>query len=126
LVAYPFEIENTPWGCEGTLISGADGTAIGTGFQNTLDIVNSCGASGSAAELCANLTFGGYSDWYLPSKNELFVVLQNHQAINANLGFYWSSTEYDANSAWQQQRSNNFQINSTKSTTLSVRPIRSF
>ena len=60
----------TDWGCYETAISGADGTEIGTGKQNTLDIVADCATSGSAAAVCATLTSGGYSDWFLPSLDE--------------------------------------------------------
>ncbi|MBU0858641.1 MAG: DUF1566 domain-containing protein, partial [Alphaproteobacteria bacterium] len=45
--------------------------------------------------LCADLTTGGHTDWYLPSANELLVLFTNRVAIG---GFspgdkYWSSTE---------------------------------
>ena len=63
-------------GCFGTNISGADGTAIGTGAQNTIDIVNAncspyMSGNSIAANICDTLTLGGYSDWFLPSKDEL-------------------------------------------------------
>ena len=60
------------WGCYSTAISGADGTAIGTGKQNTIDIVNAgCTNTATAAIYCSGLTSDGYSDWWLPSKDEL-------------------------------------------------------
>ena len=44
----------TQWGCYATNVVGASGTSIGTGAQNTIDIVNSfCG--GAAATICSNL-----------------------------------------------------------------------
>jgi hypothetical protein len=90
------------WGCFGTAISGADGTAIGTGNQNTIDIMNGCSIAGIAARLCGDLVLGGYSDWYLPSKDELEKLVINKEAIG---GFpcesvCWSSSEYNANEAW--------------------------
>jgi hypothetical protein len=82
------------WGCYGTAISGADGIAIGTGNQNTIDIMNGCGSAGIAARICGDLVLNGYSDWYLPSYNELYKLYLNRTAIGGFGGaYYWSSSE---------------------------------
>jgi uncharacterized protein YjdB len=92
------------WGCQGTEISGADGTVVGTGNQNTIDIVNGCSTSGIAAKICADLNLGGYDDWFLPSLDELCLIRQNIANYNMGgsnpAGFnwtsqYWSSSEGD-------------------------------
>jgi len=63
-------------------------TAIGTGWTNTIAIknwLNSKGQYGRAAQLAFNLTHGGYSDWYLPSRDELYEmcwVLHSRRAFN--------------------------------------------
>ena len=62
------------WGKYGILVSGT-GTAIGTGKNNTALIVaklNEVPAdSDRAAQLADALTYGMYSDWFLPSDDEL-------------------------------------------------------
>jgi len=110
LIAAPSDQGVAPWGCYGTAISGADGTAIGTGNQNTIDIMTGCDDAGIPARLCGDLVLGGYSDWYLPSKDELNQLYINKVAIGgfAN-NFYWSSTEYDSYGAWLQHFSNGYQ-----------------
>jgi hypothetical protein len=131
LIAAPSDqgpVGQASWGCNGILISVADGTAIGTGAQNTIDIMNGCGTAGIAAQLCGDLVLGGYSDWYLPSKNELNQLYINQDLIGgfAN-NYYWSSTEVDSNDAWEQNFANGNQIaNFVKGTNLYVRAVRSF
>lgn len=56
-----------------------------------------------AAQACKALNDGntyGYTDWYLPARNELGVLYANREVIgNFGLGNYWSSTENDGNTA---------------------------
>jgi uncharacterized protein (TIGR02145 family) len=83
------------WGCVGTIISGADGILIGTGIQNTYEIINGCGEAGIVARLCSDLELNGYDDWYLPSKDELNQLYINRDVIGGFIDeAYWSSTEY--------------------------------
>ena len=56
---------------------GATGTAVGTGAANTQKIIAVQGRTYNyAALVCANYSGGGYSDWFLPSKDELFLLYQ--------------------------------------------------
>ena len=69
------------WGCYGENIDGTDGTYIGTGYQNTMDIVNQgCDTNNggiTAAQAALNAEINGYSDWFLPSKDELHEMYSN-------------------------------------------------
>ena len=115
------------WGCYGTSIAGADGTAVGTGAQNTADILAGCTESGTAAEIAAEYEYGGYGDWFLPSKDELDELYQNRDVVG---GFannsYWSSTEDDSYGAWAQYFYNGYQNYNDKNDTLRVRAVRAF
>mgnify|MGYP001104523515 CR=1 FL=1 len=110
LVAAPTDQSTeAEWGCYLTLISGADDTAIGTGNQNTIDIEAGCTTSATAADICANLALGGYSDWFLPSKDELYEMYLNigQGSPLGNVGNfandnYWSSSEIGSVVAWDQ------------------------
>ena len=124
------------WGCVGTGITGAEGTAIGTGAQNTIDIEAGCATSGTAADICANLSLNGYDDWFLPSKYELDAMYQNKAAIDvtaiANGGaafvssIYWSSSEINLNYASYQGFDCDTRNNHDKATTDRVRAVRAF
>ena len=118
-----------PWGCFGVSISGAYGTVVGTGEQNTIDIEAGCTTFGTAADICANLGLGGYSDWFLPSKDELNLMYENLKVFGFG-GFadynYWSSSEDNANGAWSQNFDNGFQSIYGKFSTGRVRAVRAF
>lgn len=121
------------WGCSYICIDGADGTAVGTGFQNTIDIENGCTTSGIAADICANLIQGGFSDWFLPSKDELNLLYNNRAYvggfISPNLLFWSSSEEYNGgncNTANYQSFANGTQSTNDRNSALCVRAIRIF
>lgn len=126
------------WGCSGSSITGADGTAIGTGAQNTIDIDNGCSTSGIAADLCINLSLNGYTDWYLPSKDELNEMHTNRATINATAAanggqnfvetLYWSSSESGTHTAWGQDfgASSSSQYSTSKNGNEKVRAVRAF
>ena len=129
LIAAPSDQSTAEWGCYGTLISGADGKAIGRGNQNTIDILNGCTTPVIAAYICDTLTLGGYSDWFLPSKDELNEMYSNLclQSLGGFVyGAYWSSTEGSNAVAWYQNFANGLQNGSGKFNGSGVRAVRAF
>jgi len=128
LIAVESDQGTAEWGCYGTEISGADSTAIGTGAQNTIDITNSCSQAGIASRLCGDLVLGGYSDWYLPSLDELNQLYINRVAIGGFDGlYYWSSTESSSTLAWRIYSADGIQFVLSKYVNdCSVRAVRSF
>ena len=108
--------------------TGATGTTIGTGKSNTAIIVQMQGLAVYAAKLCDDLVLNGYSDWFLPSKDELNMLYQNRNLIGGfTNGYYWSSSEYEYGYAWCQNFLNGSQDNyGLKSNTYRVRAVRAF
>jgi hypothetical protein len=109
--------------------TGATGTAIGTGFANTNTIITSQGATATsyAAGLARAHNGGGFTDWYLPSKDELDKLYDNRVAISGfNSAFYWSSSENGSMSAWEQSFVNGDQNDNFKFSTYNVRAVRAF
>ena len=110
-------------------MTGATGTAIGTGSANIEAIVTSQGDGSYAAQLCRDLTEGGYSDWFLPSKDELNLMYINlyQQGIGGFAeDYYWSSSEDDANLAWAQSFNDGDQGDGGKAIAFRVRAVRAF
>jgi hypothetical protein len=90
------------------VITGANATALGTGLANTNTIITVQGVPTPAiidyaANVARAYNGGGYSDWYLPSKDELNFLFINRVAIGGFAGAgsaYWSSSEVDISRAW--------------------------
>ena len=75
-------------------------TLLGQGLANTISIIAASGGSSLtsyAAGLASSYNGGGYSDWYLPSKDELNKLYQNRAAIGnfatSGIAAYWSSSQ---------------------------------
>jgi hypothetical protein len=141
------DLGNTQWGCIGTDVAGT-GTAIGTGEANTAAIIVSCPTLGIAARV-ASARAGGYSDWFLPSQDELNQLCKYARAQSTAVadqavlcdftgafrsgfvgGNYWSSSEsyVDApGKVWYQYFEGGIQGQAPKDDyVLRVRPVRSF
>ena len=121
------------WGCYETSISGADGESIGTGYQNTLDIVSECSETPIAASEALAYESEGYSDWYLPSKDELIEMYNTigNGSPEGDIGgfgntWYWSSSENDSNFAWGVYFDNGHTNFANKYNASRVRVIRAF
>jgi hypothetical protein len=117
--------EPTQWGCSGTQISGAMGTAVGTGEQNTADIIAGCNET-TAASVAAAYGMG----WYLPSKDELNLLYS--QKVAGVVGgfassYYWSSSQIHRGLAWSQHFfANGYQDDYDKYVPFRVRAVRAF
>jgi hypothetical protein len=84
---------------------------------------------------CDNLILNGYSDWHLPTKEELnsiYIHLKKQLGVCGDGGSYWSSTEYDSRyeiglNAWKQDIfGKGEKIPDEKIYSNNVRAVRSF
>jgi hypothetical protein len=143
VVATSDQSDAAEWGCYDVDVSGAtnvfdfpsepeteQGARIGDGNVNTDAILaemctNSSGTDVYAAKLCRDLG----PDWFLPSREELFLIQTN--LVMNNLGNfeaknYWSSTEADSLLAWMTRLVNLNQGFADKELPGHVRAVRSY
>ena len=133
------------WGCYGIDVNmtgyGYSNT-LGTGYQNTLDIVSQgCETENggvTAAQASLDAEISGYNDWYLPSIDELNEMYSTIGlgGIYGNIGgyeindspFYWSSSADYIYSAYTVYFIDGFSStnNGNRSNTNWVRVIRAF
>jgi len=126
-----------PYIPEGYYVNGADGTTIGTGIQNTNDIMNTSVPASSlfAAKACDNYVHEGYSDWFLPSKDELYQAFISHPTsvptpdieFTNMVGNYWSSSKsQEQGRAWHLRTADSYLDVVYTSIAQKIRPMRKF
>ena len=143
--------------CSDQVNSVTTGVAVGTGSANTLAMVTGASpfveCTSSAPNAVRAYSGGGYTDWFLPSQDELNAMCYYSRNLSASpdptvscyggsgtfqdstfasgtYGFasddYWSSSQYGASGAWGQYLGNGNQGDGGKFDTLRVRPVRAF
>lgn len=115
--------------------------SVGSGRTNTELIVSRYGSKLAYAALFALvLVCHGLDDWFLPSKDELDRIFNNLKALDSPLGsfdkgYYWTSTEYNNETAWTEYFTDGQQFDRVKTLAANrtgaqrpfrVRPIRAF
>lgn len=92
------ENSSKQWKTSNTSTSGTSSVIDGpTNSANMND------ASHPAAQFCEGLTIGGYSDWYMPAKNELEVCYYNLKPTTQN-----NNTSYGTNTNAVPSRGSNY------------------
>jgi 6-phosphogluconolactonase (cycloisomerase 2 family) len=116
------------WGCIDTLITGAEDLKIGSGAQNTSDILAECSELGIAAKLADDYSLNGFDDWFLPSGDELNQMHENKDVVSGFASsFYWSSSKFNSSSSsWAQSFDKGSQSSSSRLNTFRVRAVRAF
>ena len=123
-------------GPQTTSVPGTTSVLIGSGFSNTNKIINQAVLAGNsnqltyAAGVARAYAGGGYTDWYLPSRDELNKLYINRNSIGgfytSSYPQYWSSSENNSGSAVITDFSNAGNMYFTKDSQCRVRPVRSF
>ena len=98
----------------------ANDKVVRTGSSNTTKIVNTQGAGSYAAQVCQDLSLNTYTDWQLPSIDELKILY----SARSLTGAYWSSTEYEAGWNYVRVVNDGQEGSRAKNVTLKVRAVR--
>jgi len=98
LISSTNDLTSVIWGCEHIGIGTERG--IGKGGYNTTKIINSCEDINIAARVCHDVNISGFTDWHLPSLNDLIELYKQKDLIGGFTGIYWSSFEFNWYGAW--------------------------
>jgi hypothetical protein len=104
----------TGWSNVGNTLIGIGAQSLWNGQENSNAVINQAGHTTSAAQICTDYSYDGFSDWYLPSIDELNLLRNARYFINkiadndgdpltnpiTHFDYYWSSTEAKSNTAF--------------------------
>lgn len=129
LICAPADLGLYAWGCSGTLVPGTS-VAQGSGLANTDLITTYCVTRPIAASVCSALVANEYTDWYLPSRDEL-QLMYNRLHLQGRGGFgsgwYWTSSQSGPSTAWALNfGTGGLSGSASKSLSGIIRPIRTF
>jgi len=133
---------DAPWSINKIFI-GNTSLLIGSGLANTTRIISLQGNTGNyAAKIARDYVSNGFSDWYLPSHNEMKELIAQRAIVGGFSvnSYYWTSSECTtnlgqtdlstyANTAWIQQNASTIPVPNEAGkdyNSTAVRPIRSF
>ena len=131
LIADSTDLKAATWYNGTYTITGVTATNIGSGKGNTRLIIQDQGTPGKyAANLCAKSKRGGFTDWYLPSRDELSQMYLERDVIGNFVlsNYYWSSSEIHDSSvfSWGVYFFSGVQYANPKNYIGNVRAIRAF
>jgi hypothetical protein len=126
--------DEVSWGTSGLIINAG---SFYDGNSNTESIVGILGSGSFAAYVCDTLNMNGFDDWYLPSADEMYLLLKSRYILNRLFeedeteemtvlgpGSYWTSTEEGTDQAIQFKTGN--MSLSGKEEAGKVRAVRAF
>ena len=125
--------DNIDWWDDYSNPTGATNTSIGAGLSNTNTIIGESNPGNtSAVGIAYNYSLNGYSDWFLPSIEELNLMRDNlYSHTPDSLGNfeptgYWSSSEVSGTNAYRRSFTVGVEESKSKSTFYNIRVARRF
>ena len=96
----PFANTKYKWSDTLTNIIGTN-NGVGYGLLNTNIIVNALGNRAPAAKICFDLIDNGYSDWFLPTRQDLEKIKLTQSITDVNIwSVFWTSNQLSISDAY--------------------------
>jgi hypothetical protein len=116
------------WSESATVATGVTNATTGEANTATLAGLSNADSPYGPAQICQNMSFGGQSDWYLPSTGEVSVLQAACGVTTDNACSYWqffhSSREYSTTSTWVWRTDYNSVTDDFKTTSYPFRCVR--